>query len=178
MLRMFLDVESIGLYGKAFAYGFVVCDEGGKILQESEAHCDLPYLIELPNDFKWVKENVTTGGYKCLSPRNLRERFWKEYQGVHKLALREQSGAVEIWADCCFPVETNFFADCIRDELGKRKWQGPYPLFDIAPLLKYKLGKDPTQTFERKENELPAHNALNDARQSARLFYELGLGEI
>lgn len=178
MLRMFLDVESVGLYGDAFAYGFVVCDEAGKILQEREAYCPFSTLILGLDDFEWVKENVIVGGHKCSSYRELRDRFWKEYQGVHKLALREQSGAVEIWADCCFPVETSFLATCIRDELYTRKWQGPHPLFDIAPLLKYKLGKDPTQTLERKENELPAHNALNDARQSARLFYELGLGEI
>lgn len=29
-----LDVESLGFYGKGFAYGFVVVDEAGKRLEE------------------------------------------------------------------------------------------------------------------------------------------------
>jgi hypothetical protein len=41
----------------------------------------------------------------------------------------------------------------------------PYPLLDVTS---FRLARNLPDYYERLENELPIHNALNDARQSYR----------
>ena len=71
-------------------------------------------------------------------------------------------------ADCCWPVEANFLAQCIADN-KQRTGDGPYPLLDVSSFL-VATGSDPLKQYPRLPNELPAHNPLADARQSARLL--------
>lgn len=77
-------------------------------------------------------------------------------------------------AECAWPVEAKFLMDCVRDDFHLREWEGPYPLIDISSVLLAR-GIDPLGKQPRLESEEPAHNALNDARQSARLLLTLGL---
>jgi hypothetical protein len=49
---------------------------------------------------------------------------------------------------------------------------GPYPLHDLASIL-LAHGRDPLAKNERLPEELPEHDPLNDARQSARLLHEV-----
>jgi len=76
-----------------------------------------------------------------------------------------------MWADCSWPVEARFLARCVENDFDKREWEGPYPLHEIATVLLL-AGKNPSEKFPRQENELPEHNPLNDARQSARLLLQ------
>jgi len=81
----------------------------------------------------------------------------------------KDKGAV-LAADVPWPVEARFLAQCIDDEPG-RKWDGPYPLIDIAS-VRLAAGLDPLASVERLAEELPQHDPLCDARQSGRLLVE------
>lgn len=158
------DVESVGLHGEGFAVGIVVIGEDGSTLFEGIAACPPESCFGDNEDMKWVLENVkveTTHGYSD----GVRYFFWT--------AWREWADkGASCWADCLWPVEAKFLEACIADDPKRRNWEGPYPFFDISTLL-LAAGKNPLENFNRKPNELPAHNPLNDARQSARILYEL-----
>jgi len=70
-------------------------------------------------------------------------------------------------------VEARFLIQCIEDDHYAREWWGPYPLIDVAS-LRMAAGLDPLGTEERIEllGELPEHDPLADARQSARLLVD------
>lgn len=160
---MVFDVESAGLHGEGFAAGFVVVDEQGKVHEEMLLVAPVPSIIDL-DTILWIQQNVPQmpTGYKLAE--EMRWRFWGEWE-------KWQEKGATLWADCCWPVETNFLTECIFDDFANRKQKGPYPLCDIATLA-VACGIDPTATQARLSNELPPHNPLNDARQSARLLLQ------
>jgi hypothetical protein len=155
------DVESIGLHGTGFAVGCVVL-RGGDVDEEFGWYCGTDYAAGSADDREWVHREVSCVGLTPLdSPYFVRKYFWEAWR-----AIADDGGY--LLADCCWPVEANFLSACVADD-AHRKWSGPYPLLDLAPLI-LASGGDPIATQERLENELPAHNPLNDARQSARLL--------
>lgn len=158
------DVESVGLHGEGFAVGYVVIGEDGETLEEGIAVCPAESCLGDNEDMEWVRENVkaeTTHGYVY----GVHHFFWTAWR---KWADRKAS----CWADCLWPVEAKFLSACIADDPVRRVWLGPYPFFDVATLL-LAAGQDPLENYPRLANELPAHNPLNDARQSARILYGL-----
>lgn len=163
--RMVFDVESVGLHGEGFAVGFVVIDQHGAEVESGQAYCDPVEAGGTGDDLAWVQENVTTGGLKVSTPADVREFFWQTWYAFKE----DKYPGIELWTDCGWPVEANFLTACIKDDPVNRKWEGPYPLFDVANILKA-AGENPVGTFGRLPNEEPAHNALNDARQSARIL--------
>lgn len=74
-------------------------------------------------------------------------------------------------ADCAWPVEARFLAACVDALPDERRFAGPYPLMEISTWM-MAAGQDPMKTHARLESELPQHNPLADARQSARLLME------
>lgn len=156
-MRLVLDVESNGLDGKAFAVGWVVTDHG-KVVHEEFLRCPINGTVD-----PWVLENVIPHlpPINCESPEDLRLRFWQSW-----IALKE--AGVTVWADCGFPVETNFLSACVKDDPEVRKWQSPYPLHEIATVFEMK-GLDPTAKYDRLADEI-AHHPTGDAKQSARLL--------
>lgn len=168
---MIFDVESIGLHGEGFAVGWVVIDGDG-----NELNVGLLVAREQARgtevDGNWVAENVPRMGWTHDSLADMRSAFWRTWQ------LWKERGAT-LWADCSWPVEARFLAQCVDDDLDNRKWEGPYPLHEIATAALL-CGRDPLVTIDRLPHELPAHNPLNDARQSARVFLEYAaeLGEV
>lgn len=74
-------------------------------------------------------------------------------------------------ADCMFPVESNFLISCVGQNTYQRAWDAPYPFIEISTLL-LACGQEPTATYDRLEDEKPQHNALADARQSARIMLD------
>lgn len=162
MKHVVFDVESVGLHGEGFAYGMVVIDQNGKLIWEGHGACHPSNAKGSQSSREWVDLNVPLLEYNCVSPRAVRDAFWKDYQHW------KQEGATLI-ADCGWPVEARFLIACIEDNLPEREWQGAYPFHEIATLLQYK-GIDPLKKFDRIESEFPEHNPLNDARQSARIF--------
>lgn len=157
-LFMVFDVESVGLYGEGFAVGFVVMDGTGKTLAEDVFCCPPHTAIGLAKDRQWVRENIPKLNCDCSNPVEVREKFAVEWR-----AWRAK-GAV-LCADCPYPVEAAFLLTCDLQE------EGPYPLIDVGS-VRLAVGLDPLGTEERHLNELPHHNPLCDARQSARLLFE------
>ena len=69
------------------------------------------------------------------------------------------------------PVEARFLNECIDDNMPKSKWDGPYPLHEIASFM-LAAGMDPMKTYERSGLDHPAHDPLADSYLSARLLME------
>jgi hypothetical protein len=161
---MVFDVESIGLHGEGFAVGWVVVDHAGAEHAHGLLCCDPLYAEGHRNNLAWVQENVPSMEPTAISPYGVREDFWAQW-----LAWKAK-GAVLV-ADCAWPVEARFLAECVDAARITREWEGPYPLHDLASVL-LALGRDPLATNERLPDELPAHHPLNDARQSARLLID------
>ena len=164
---MVFDVESVGLHGEGFAVGFVVVDEYGKELDAGRFACS-PDTATSPGGREareWVRKNVPefkdTG---CRTPLGVRRSFWDKYEEWKK------QGVVLV-GEVCWPVEARFLLQCIEDQHAYRGWNGPYPLIDLASIL-LADGQDPIQLFDRRPNELPVHDPLADARQSARILIE------
>jgi hypothetical protein len=161
-LFLVFDVESVGLHGEGFAVGFVVVDREFNQLDCGRFACS--YLAARGNapGFQWCAGLFSNLAVTHDTPLQVREAFWCKW--------REWSdkGAL-MAADCAWPVEARFLNQCVEDHPIEREWLGPYPLLDLAPML-LQAGIDPTEKFPRLENELPEHDPLCDARQSARLF--------
>ncbi len=151
------DVESIGLHGEAFAVGWVVIDRKGSELTSGLLGANPTDIRGLPGDHLWVRDNVPELPWRS-TPRDVRAGFWNAWMNWRYDAL--------LVADCGWPVEARFLATCVDDEPLR---QGPYPLHELASFL-LAAGMDPLGTYDRKPLELPKHNPLCDARQSARML--------
>jgi hypothetical protein len=160
---MVFDVESVGLHGEGFAYGYVVITEEGEEISSSVAGCDPRRALGRSGDLEWVLENVTSP-HNCDDPKQVRHFFWQAWD-MHR------GWGTLLAADCLWPVEARFLAECVSDDPVTRYWAGPYPFIDIAS-VRLAAGLDPLGTNERLLQEEPAHNPLADARQSARLLVE------
>jgi hypothetical protein len=158
------DVESVGLHGEGFAVGFLVRDREGNALDAGRFSCPVNAARGSRDSFAWVEANIPKLEPTHTAPWLVRAAFWRRWMEW------KAKGAVLV-ADCAWPVEARFLADCVDDNPGEREWQGPYPLHDLASIL-LTLGSDPLAKRERLPEELPEHDPLCDARQSARLLHE------
>jgi hypothetical protein len=112
----------------------------------------------------WVKENVIpniSDMPTCDTDKELRDRFFEFYM-KHK----ENS---DVYSDVNYPVETNFLAAVVADDLKSREWVMPYPLFDIAMYVDIEIDR-----CEKYENEtgkkLRKHNPVDDSIASFHCF--------
>jgi hypothetical protein len=159
---MVFDVESIGLHGEGFAVGYVVVDGDGVLHAQALYGCP-PRRATGDNDGRsWVSENVPDLPCAFKTPRAVRSRFWIDWW------FWKQQGAVLV-ADCGWPVEARFLAAGVDDMPEDRTWEGPYPFHELAS-IRLAAGLDPLGSGARHNDELPEHNPLADARQSARLL--------
>lgn len=161
---MVFDIESIGLHGEGFAVGYVIIKDL-EIITERLIACNPEKARGTLINYNWVQNNIPDFEYDYLNPYEVRCSFWRAWMDW------KSSSNVYLAADCAWPVEANFLSKCIEDN-PNREFNGPYPLIDISSLLLAK-GIDPLTTFERKKNELPIHDPLCDARQSARILISL-----
>ncbi len=169
------DIEAAGLLGPPFAVGWVVVDETGTELEEGYLACPLA-LTAPPSDVRWVQEHVLPtlpifqneklpSHANCAGVTTMTNRFWDAW-----LEAKEKYEDLVMVADCPFPVEAKFlFGVVVLRQLTMHDL--PYPILDVASVLAA-ADQDPLGENKRKENELPAHNPVNDARQSARLLVE------
>lgn len=162
-LRRFFvfDVESIGLYGEGFAVAGGVYLENGAAQSEFQFCCPAEMAQGFQMDRQWVRKNVPVMDITHRDPLGVRFDFWSEWE-------RGKRFGAQMAAECLWPVEARFLTDCIRDD-AQRLDSAPYPVHDISSIM-LSAGMDPLATYERLPSELPAHNPLADARQSARLL--------
>lgn len=156
-----IDVESVGLHGEGFAVAGGVFLENGAAQWEFGFACPISECGGDATDRQWVKDNIPQLFESHRSPRAMRDAFWA-------LWLKAKAEGATMAAECAWPVEAGFLAKCIADD-PTRKWEGPYPLHDVASFLQC-AGLDPMKDYGRENSELPKHNPLCDARQSARLL--------
>ena len=168
-LYFIFDVESVGLHGQGFAYGFLVVNRKGAILEEDLKWCSPDFAKGDDDDRAWIQDHVVPAlkedhASMVIGPETLLRIFWSKWR------FWANKGAVMV-ADCQWPVEARFLACCIDENLPASKWDGPYPIHDVATLM-LATGKDPLAHYDRRPHELPEHNPLCDARQSTRLWLE------
>lgn len=162
---MVFDVESVGLHGEGFSVGYVIVDTFGVEYSSGYYGCPSAIARGAKTDLEWVGANVPDNrSHTHNSPDEVRRAFWRDWE-----TWREQ-GAILV-ADCAWPVEARFLADCVDDSRNARTWGGPYPLHDVAT-ARLCAGFDPLATVDRLPSEEPKHDPLADARQSARLWLE------
>lgn len=160
---MVFDVESVGLHGEAFAVGWVVINLAGDLISEGFSACNPSYVPGTSEGRDWVEENCHFE-FTTDDPTLVKEAFWSAW-------LNWKKEGTMLAADCAWPVEARFLIRCVDLRNEERQWEGPYPLIDISSVLLAK-GMDPLETYPRLSAELPAHNPLCDARQSARILIE------
>ena len=164
MLYMVFDVESVGLHGEGFAVGYVVVNCDGKRYEEGRYACLPERARGTIGDAEWVVRNVPKLTVTADSPTQVRRQFWDKW-----VYWRTQ-GAMLV-TDCGWPVEARFLCACSDDVPDWRDSASIYPLHELASILLV-CGKDPVGVYERMSDELPVHDPLADARQSARLLIE------
>lgn len=161
---MVFDVESIGLHGEAFAVAAVIVDDSGHERDSFRFSCPRTRASGTADAHAWVAVHIPEMEANCGCPVEVRREFWGRWEAWSR------AGAVMV-ADCGWPVEARFLAACIDDDPGNRDFLGPYPLHDVAT-ARMMAGFDPLATVDRLSSELPVHDPMADARQSARLWIE------
>lgn len=172
---IFLDVESVGFTGEAFAFAVVVSNSKGKILDEKCFFTEHKHCLGKNEDRRWIEVNCYPGivesynteginpngvfAEKVSDSATLKKAFEQIYEKYHH--------GFTIVADCPFPVETNFLASCNFD-----KTSIPYPVLDLSSIL-FAQGFNPIGSYKRMDIELPYHHPLADVRQTHRLFFHL-----
>ena len=162
-----IDVESVGLQGPAFAVAFGVYNSSGKCMEEFCYYTDPEPLGGSPEDLAWVKKNVSffPCADKCSDQKEMFCAFVETF-----LRIRSRID-FSLWAECQYPVETNFFAQASTFLPEREANSLAYPIHEIATAM-LASGLDPLQPNLRFENETPSHNPMADVRQSARLLHE------
>lgn len=158
------DVESIGLHGEPFAVGWVVVDNEGTELSNGCFSVPPGIVSGDAEDRKWCSENLPELDFTHTTLEEMLRDFWavwKQFKTDEGMML----------AECGWPVEAKFLAMCVGVGFPASKWEGPYPFHEIASFM-VAAGMDPMSNYERNASEIPKHNPLADARQSARLFLE------
>lgn len=164
MMFFVFDVESVGLEGEGFSYGWVLINSSGEELKSGGAFCPPHQAKGLLRGVDWVKQNwVIATLDEVVDPLALRDRFWAEW-----FETAHQPEQIYMAADVPFPVETRFLAACQDDHPDRNS---VYPLIDIASVL-LAAGMDPLGTYDRLPSEMPAHCPIADSRQSARILIE------
>lgn len=118
-------------------------------------------------DLNWLEKNVfpTLSKPDCDGFFDLLEKF-----GEILLGFSRKYGVIDLAADWSYPVETTFLNEVCYHIRWDNPSKSPF-LLDIGSVM-LGAGMDPRNSYDRLENELPVHNPLNDARQSARLLLD------
>ena len=175
------DAETFGLFGDPFAYGYVLFDETGLVFEQALCACGITttkedYFLNFPNeisddklktlkaDCDWLINNIPDFSKDPLleiaeNPQDLRSQFLKAVERIKK-----QYPETQLVTDCMFPVESNFLTLALKQQ-GKDSIEFSPMVYDIG-LIQLLGGKE----FPFLPEELPKHNPLNDAKQSARIL--------
>lgn len=157
------DVESIGLHGDGFAVAGGVYINGAA-QSEFSFCCPLEEAQGVASDRMWVKKHVPVIKITHRTLDGIRDAFWFAW-----IEAKERYPGIAMAGECIWPVEANFVSACVAQDPEARRWSGPYPFHDISSIM-LAAGMDPMATYAREPSELPTHEPLADARQSARLL--------
>ncbi len=172
------DVETRGLYGDAFAFGYVVHNSNGELCGEGIHVCPIDGvsgdmegtgITEETATPLWVRENVLPHLPEpdCVNVYELRKRFGEVFYKYTRMAA-DKGEPFYLVSDVAYPCETGFLRQCrsLNTDFSV------YPLLDVSSVL-LATGHDPVGYFGRLPEEMPAHNPLADAKQSARILHSV-----
>jgi len=154
------DCEATSLHGSTFAVGCIVADEKGAEIDRFE-------LLSLEGKGKaneWVKLNVVpelNDIPTCKTDLELRNKFFDFYM--------KYKDSCKIYSDVNYPVETNFLAAVVADNLESREWSMPYPLYDISMFVDIDINRDEKYSKETGK-QLRRHNPADDSIASLYCF--------
>jgi hypothetical protein len=155
------DAETDGLYGQVWAIGAVVLGDGD--VARFGAQVD-PAVVTDP----WVRKAVVpvVDLPRFSSRDDLLNGFWAFW-------LAHKDGA-DCVADVGHPVESGLFRACVELDLPARRWDGPYPMHELATAL-LMAGVDPD--VDRREYcgaaDLVRHHPVDDAMASALCWQQV-----
>lgn len=159
------DVESIGLHGEGFAVaGGIFHSQIGVFDETFCFSCHPERAAGTDTDRAWILTNVPRLPEQFIAPEYVRQAFWNQW-----IAAKTLFPGIVMAAECLWPVEAKFVIACVADDPEARNWEGPYPFHEIASFMAA-AGMNPMESYERQEDELPAHDPRGDARLSARLL--------
>lgn len=173
---MVFDCETIGLHGEVFWVGMCLLEKDGSISNIGQYFCPKNHAQGTATDRAWVDENCPPAACTqmsdayCDTPSEVGRKFWLLWENY-----REQD--YQLACECAWPIEAAFLSRCMREASLHLPFAGPYPLFDISSVL-LGAGRDPMASYERFPSELPMHDPVRDAMQSARLLRECLTGTI
>lgn len=163
------DVESNGLHGRGFAIGAVVTNNDG-LVAKLAIRCPIEGKVD-----PWVAENVlpviddiavTHGSYAGML-----DTFY-DFLTEHR-----SGGDAKVLAFVPWPVESNLLSD-IYSRPG-RKYEGPFPLIDLATALDTKGYEATSDDAYLKQHGLSvpfegsSHNPLYDAYATEVVYRHL-----
>lgn len=161
-LYFVFDVESIGLHGEPYAVGYTVLDEAWQEIDSAVFACNPDNASGEADDRDWALKNIPPIPVNCLTIEVMLDCFWAQW-------MQWKAKGALMYVECGWPVEAKFLAMCIGRNYPASKWDGPYPLHEIASFMEA-AGMDPMAKYDRLPVELPVHDPLADARQSARML--------
>ena len=191
------DCEATSLHGSTFAIGCIVAtrDEkiakkmiwqsfGNAMISENQAkNCVKAELSEMEENGyyiidsfellslegkekagEWVKGNVIpnlSDMPTCKTDLELRNRFFDFY-----MKYKENCN---VYSDVNYPVETNFLAAVVADDIETREWSMPYPLFDISMTVDVSINR--CEKYKKETGlKLRKHNPTDDSIASLHCF--------
>jgi|GEM_PF-5445954 len=172
-LILSIDFESVGLYGLAYAAGYVLSNQEGRIVEKGYLSCPPKTAFsseDIEDDRMWVQKivpHLPKVPPNCKDPAELREKVYQIWRSIYDRYKNENIDVLVI-GDCFYPVEANFFIQVIKDDLLERKYKGPFPFHELATAMA--LTNMKAEDYPRLSSELPEHNPENDALYCARLF--------
>ena len=162
----FIDAECDGLFGKFLSVAVLVTNSNGS---ELEHFCG---AVENASDSvktEWVKENVVP------HLKNAERKFSSEYElleAVWGMWMRYRDNAFAV-ADVLHPVESRLFAECVKHNPEERKMLSPFPFLDLSSLLFAKGIAWDKDRHSLSGLDIPTHDAMNDVRITAKIFFSL-----
>lgn len=161
---MSIDAETNGLWGKAFAIGAILYEDGVEI-DRFIGRCPIEGSVDT-----WVSENVLpqmTGIAENYSSYEELLRGFFEWRTTHK------DGSTEI-VHMGVPVEARLYIDAHAISIIG-DWDGPYPLVDISALPEIGTSCD---SYNEKHGCAPdpaafaggTHNPLYDSAAAANAY--------
>lgn len=166
MNYFFVDAESDGFYGKFISVAVLVTNESGEEIEhfygvvpktEDELTDGWTAFYVLPN----LGEPEKTFGLDF----ELLEAFWEMW-----LKYRDDSVVV---TDATYPVKARLFSECVRNNLSERAALAPAVILDLGTLLYSRGINADADRNELSKTDLKQHNALNDVRITAKIWFNL-----
>lgn len=166
MNRFFIDAETDGLYGSFLSVAALVTDENGNEIERFYAavEADASSISS-----EWVKENVLphleNANKHFSGEKELLDSAWNFW-----LKYRESSYCV---AYVQYPVEARLFRRCVEENVEKRAFLSPFPIYDLSTLLLARGYRFDEDISKLSDLNLKEHDAMNDVLIMADIWNNL-----